>query len=95
MTTNGVPARIVIEDGRVVSAYGKRIIGECNRCGFCCSVYEAGFPCKHLSFEILDGKQVAFCNPKSLHGGDWGRGFYCVAYPLPDTILPTCGYRYE
>ena len=51
--------RIVLEDSRLISVDGVERLGSCNRCGLCCSVYEAGFPCRHLSFEILDGKQVS------------------------------------
>jgi hypothetical protein len=91
---------ITIRNNKIIDVDGKMLKGECNRCGMCCSVYEAGFPCKHLIFETWnigkeDERQVAMCNPKTLHGGYFGRMVGCAIYPLPDDILPTCGYRYE
>jgi len=90
-----VMPRIVINDGRLESVDGRVISGSCNRCGLCCSVYESGFPCRHLLIETVDGKPSPSCNHKTLHAGYWGRPFGCAVYPSPDNVLPTCGYRYD
>jgi hypothetical protein len=88
--------RIIIENGQLVSVDGRRILGKCNRCGVCCSVYENGLPCRHMKVETWDGtRTVVSCNPDTLKGGYWGRFIGCIVYPTPDNILPTCGFRYE
>ena len=87
---------IVIRNGQLHSVDGKRILGKCNRCGHCCSTVNCGLPCPHMKVEVWNGTQtVVSCNPETIQGGYFGRYFSCVAYPLPDNIRPTCGFRYE
>ena len=88
-------SEIVIKNGQMYSVNGRRILGKCKRCGLCCSVYEAGFPCRHLLIENVDGKPRATCNHKTLHAGYFARMISCLTYPQPDVILPSCGLYYE
>ena len=88
-------SEIVLKNEQLYSVDGRRVLGECKRCGVCCSVYESGFPCRHLLIEEVDNKPRATCNSKTLYGGYFARMMACVAYPLPDDILPTCGFYYE
>lgn len=84
-----------IDTMRIISVDGMNLVGECKRCGVCCSTYESGFPCRHLLIETVDGKPSPSCNSKTLHAGYWGRPMGCAVYPFPDNVLPTCGYRYD
>jgi len=88
-------SEIVLKNEQLYSVDGRRVLGECKRCGVCCSVYESGFPCRHLLIEEVDNKPRATCNSKTLYGGYFARMMACVAYPLPDDVLPTCGFYYE
>jgi hypothetical protein len=88
-------SEVVIRDGRLHSVDGREVKGRCNRCGICCSVYESGFPCRHLTFEMHDGRLLPECNYRTLHAGHNGRPLGCATYPSPDNVLPTCGYRYD
>jgi len=72
-------------DFRIISVDGKELKGSCRRCGKCCQnkgPYK--LDCPNLVFRG-DGKAYCTAVPKPVN---------CALGPLPDDILPGCGYSY-
>lgn len=72
---------------RITAVNGKRLIGECQRCGWCCR----NAHCEYLKMETLNGKVNAVCIIYNR------RPIACALWPLPDEVddCQMNAYRYE
>jgi len=71
---------------RLLELNGKRLIGECRRCGACCKLTK----CELLGVEMVDDKPRHFC--KDYHN----RSMRCTLWPYPGDPIPEgCGFHWE
>jgi Fe-S-cluster containining protein len=80
-------ALVIIEEQRIVSVNGRRLLGECRRCGACCRATG----CTHIvQDEVLeDGSRPWRCD--IYHTRPMG----CALWPLPDQVREDCGFHYQ
>ncbi len=77
----------ITEKMRIVDVDGRRLLGECKRCGKCCKINR---DCPEVVNETLDGKPWHVCKIY------FDRPVRCAIWPLSGDPIPEgCGFHYE